>query len=244
MKASDENFMTANIRIGLIGDQSKDVRAHGAIPTALELARHSEEQKCELTWLPTDAPRARERLTAFHGLWCVPGSPYKDMSGALSAIRVARECEIPFLGTCGGFQHALIEFARNVLGISDADHTESNPQTKVPLVNRLSCSLVGARGRIRFLAGSKIASSYGSDEAVESYHCNYGVNPDYVARLATAPLRFAAFDESGQPRGLELIDHPFFVATLFQPELSALTGARHPLIRTFLSSAAARSVRS
>jgi CTP synthase (UTP-ammonia lyase) len=94
----------------------------------------------------------------FDGLWCVPGSPYASMEGALNAIRQARESGLPFLGTCGGFQHALIEVARDLLGLADADHSESNPGGDVLLIDRLSCSLVGARGRLHVVAGSRLAA--------------------------------------------------------------------------------------
>src|SRR3954470_6362915 len=81
-------------------------------------------------WIGTAELRSGElleELAASHGIWIGPGSPYQDMEGALSAIRVARERGIPLLGTCGGFQHIVLEYARNVLGVADAEHEESAP---------------------------------------------------------------------------------------------------------------------
>ncbi|QSQ22071.1 CTP synthase [Pyxidicoccus parkwayensis] len=230
------------VRIGLVGDRSPAVRAHGAIPVALELAGRALSVTPELTWLHTRQldGASTDTLTALAGVWCVPGSPYENMDGALTAIRTAREQGIPFLGTCGGFQHALIEFARNVLGLRDADHAESNPDASMPLVGALSCSLVGMKGKVTLTAGSQAAKAYGRTESTEAYHCNYGLNTRYRHVLDGAPLRITGEDEEGAVRVVELTGHPFFMATLFQPELSASTGQPHPLIQAFLAAAAAR----
>ena len=225
------------MRIGLIGDKSDAVRAHAAIPRALELVRPG--QPVELVWLPTDrlSHASDADLQPHDAFWCVPGSPYASLDGALRAIRFAREHGRPFLGTCGGFQHALIEYARNVLGLTAADHAESSPEAEMPLIAPLSCSLVGVKGTIRFVPGSVLAAAYGIPETVEGYHCSYGLNPQYRPLLESRPLRISAHDDAGDVRAVELAGHPFFVATLFQPELSALSGTPHPLIRAFARAA-------
>src|SRR5216684_9028330 len=122
------------VRIGLIGDFNPDVLAHIAIPEALTLAAREVECSVGEEWLPTALLErdSEKRLAAFDGLWVVPASPYESMEGALLAIRFARERGVPFLGTCGGFQHVLIEYARNALGIKEADHMESNPSAVSP----------------------------------------------------------------------------------------------------------------
>ncbi|HMA33650.1 MAG TPA: hypothetical protein VKY74_04140 [Chloroflexia bacterium] len=230
--------MTA-LQIGLIGDRSPDVRAHRAIPQALDLAQGVTGCAVAVTWLDT-ATLAQDAaaVAAYDGLWCVPGSPYISMAGALAAIRFAREQGRPFLGTCGGFQHALIEYARAVLGLAAADHAESNPAAELPLVAPLACSLVGVEGPIRFVPGSRIAAIYGRLATVEAYHCNYGLNPRYQALLEDGRLQVTGLDEQGAVRVVELADHPFFIATLFQPELSALSGAVHPLITAYVQAVA------
>ena len=83
----------------------------------------------EWEWRATSSilPGAAENLQMYDCIWCVPGSPYESEAGALEAIRVARESGKPFLGTCGGCQHAILEYARNVLGYTDAGHSESHP---------------------------------------------------------------------------------------------------------------------
>ena len=117
------------INIALVGDYNVNVTAHIAIPIALQLAGLA------LAVIVND-----NSLVGFDGIWCVPGSPYRHMDGALIAIGYARQQGIPFLGTCGGCQHALIEFARHVLGIMDADHAEIAPNAGALLITPLSCS--------------------------------------------------------------------------------------------------------
>ncbi|NMO18394.1 hypothetical protein HPC49_25050 [Pyxidicoccus fallax] len=234
------------VRIGLVGDRNPAVRAHAAIPVALELVAPALDVSPEVVWLGTrqlEGASPRETLAPLAGIWCVPGSPYESMDGALAAIRFAREQAIPFLGTCGGFQHALIEFARNVLGLKDADHAESNPDATLPLVGALSCSLVGVRGKVSLAEGSHAARAFGGTHSTESYHCNYGLNARYRHVLDGSALRITGEDEEGAPRVVELAAHPFFLATLFQPELSASTGHPHPLIRAFLDAATIRAAR-
>ena len=230
--------MKARVGIALIGDFQPTVKAHVAIPKALELAANTFAFKVEPVWTPTSAlDNTAEQLENCDGIWCVPNSPYASMDGALRAIRLARESGRPFLGTCGGFQHAVIEYVRNVLGFEHADHAESNPTATMPLVSRLACSL-GARGEIRLDPGSRLAAIYGRTEIAEAYHCNFGLNPDYEALLNNSGLTIAGRDDHGEIRAVELAGHTFFIATLFQPEQSAFSGAAHPLIRAFLQASA------
>ena len=181
------------------------------------------------------------RLEGFDGIWCVPGSPYANTNGVLAAIRVARERAVPFLGTCGGFQHALLEYAGAVWGVPAPAHAELDPSAADPVIAPLTCGLVEQSGTIRFEPGSRLLAIYGSDEAVEGYHCNYGLNPACAGRFATGPLRVAARDLAGDVRAVELDGHPFFVATLYQPERSGLDGRRHPLIAAFVDAVRAHA---
>jgi len=223
-------------RIALIGDYSAQVRAHVAIPKALELAAATVGYEVLPVWVQTASLKNRieQQLSTFDGLWCVPASPYANTEGVLRAIRFARESKKPFLGTCGGFQHAVIEYARNVLGLAEADHAESNPNSAMPLIAPLSCSLVGVSGKIRLKQGSLAAGIYIREQTEEKYHCNFGVNPRFQSLLEQGGLRISGWDENGEARILELEGHPFFMGTLFQPELSAFNGAAHPLITGFV----------
>ena len=228
------------IRIGLVGDYSREVRSHRVISRALELI--AENREFETVWVPTIVLQDADQinLLQYDGLWCVPGTPYKSMKGALRAIEFAREKRIPFLGTCGGFQHAVIEYFRNVLNVADADHAERNPKAEVAVIHPLSCSLVGTTGVIYFEPASHISRIYGSMEATEEFHCSYGFNADYYARLS-GPLRITGWDSNHEARVVELDEHPFYVGTLFQPELSAFHDRWSPVIRAFFQAAMFRN---
>ena len=231
--------MKGTTRIGLVGDYDASVPAHLAIPIALRLAGDEVGVSVEFDWIPTEELVGTSRATEFSGLWCVPGSPYRSMAGALTAIRFARENRRPFLGTCGGFQHAIIEYARNVLGWTDAEHAESSPDAARPVITPLACALVEATDSIHFRSGSRIASYYGREHSAERYQCRYGVNPEFQEALVSGPLRVGARDAAGEIRAVELDDHPFFLATLFQPERAALQQQVPPLVAAFVRSSAA-----
>src|ERR1019366_6267362 len=144
------------------------------------------------------------RVAGFSSLWCVPASPYRSMDGGLLAIRHARESGAPFLGTCGGVQHAVIEYARNVLGWADAEHAETAPDADRAVISLLACSLVETSGVVRFVPGSRIATAYGATEATEGYRCRYGLNAEFRSVLLAGPLRATAEDEAGEVRAVEL----------------------------------------
>lgn len=226
--------------IALVGDRDDEVLAHRAIPQSLEIANRSQDKSVDHTWIHTAELKtpAADVLAPYSGIWCVPASPYENMDGALSAIRYARETGRPFLGTCGGFQHALIEYFRNVLGCDGADNLESNRAAEMPVVAPLQCSLVERTGNIHFTKGSRIEAIYGTQTCHEGYHCSYGFNDAYSGLVADGPLRFSGFDEEGDPRAFELTGHAFYIGTLFQPERSALSGTGHPLISAFVAATA------
>ncbi len=225
------------LQIGLIGDRNDEVVAHRAIPLALALAAEACGTAVEPVWVPTERVGDGAALAEFDGLWCVPASPYRDMDGALTAIRVARERHVPFLGTCGGFQHAIIEYARNVLGWADAEHAETAPQASRQVIVPLLCSLVEVTDALRLVPDTRLARCYGATSIVEGYHCSYGLSPDFRQALEGGPLRIDAYDEAGDVRGVELDGHPFFIATLFQHERGALQGRLPPAVRAFVEAA-------
>jgi len=225
-------------RIALVGDFNSEVTAHRAIPVALRCAAADLGADVRFEWLHTSTlGRASRALAGFDGIWCVPASPYADTEAALSAIRFAREQERAFLGTCGGFQHALLEYARNVLGIATAAHAELDPEVLDPLIAPLSCSLVEAAGTVSLESGSLAARAYGRLEIMEEYHCRYGLSPRFESLLDQGALRVTGRDAAGEARAVELDGHSFFVATLFQPERSALRGKTPPIVRAFVEAA-------
>jgi CTP synthase (UTP-ammonia lyase) len=170
----------------------------------------------------------------YAGIWVAPGSPYKNMENTLWAIQTARQNQIPCLGTCGGFQHMVIEYARNMLGFQDAQHAEYDPYASDLFISRLACSLAGREMPLRFAAGSQIAAIYGTQSAVEQYYCNFGVNPDYIPLLKSQELQVTGADSEGEVRVIELPTHPFFVGTLFVPQVRSTAAAPHPVVTAFL----------
>lgn len=235
-------------RVALVGDYDAAVTAHRAIQRSLELAEASYVW-VHTTSIPSEAAAASDFLSNFDGIWCVPASPYAHTDGALAAIQVAREQRRPFLGSCGGFQHAVIEYARNALGIAAAGHAETDPEAAGPLVvAALACPLVEESEQIRLTPGARIFEAYGGQETItETYRCRFGVNRLYAERLFGGGVLLAtAHDQvSGEVRGAELAGslHPFFVITLFQSERRALAGDGEvpPLVSAFLAAAASAS---
>ncbi|TBU92079.1 CTP synthase C-terminal region-related (seleno)protein [Phytopseudomonas dryadis] len=223
-----------NIRIGLVGEFDDTVLAHRGIALSLQATGKLLGLSVAFEWLPTDRIVGIESVSGFDGIWCVPATPYRSMDGALLAIRYAREARVPFLGTCGGFQHAIIEYARNVLCWVDADHAESSPDSACPVISPLACSLVETTEKVNIFNHSGLAEIYGATEIFEGYRCRYGLNPAFRQALLSGSLRGAADDATGEIRAVELSDHPFFFATLFQPERAVLKGELSPLVRAFV----------
>jgi CTP synthase (UTP-ammonia lyase) len=225
--------------VAIIGDYSEAVTAHRAIPKALQLAREEGGLELDWTWVATrDIKDPFVDLASFAGVWVTPASPYENTAGALGAIRWAREGGLPLLGTCGGFQHAVLEFAMNVADIAGAAHAETDPNAADLVITRLSCSLVEVAGNIHFEKGSLLAKANGSESAVGEYRCNYGPSSAYRPVLEKAGLRFTAWDDAGDIRGAELPSHPFYCGVLFQPERAALKGQLSPLVGAFAKAVA------
>jgi CTP synthase (UTP-ammonia lyase) len=229
--------MTTLVNIAIVGDRDDDIAAHLAIPLALANAASALDVDLVFEWLASDRIGNVAPLALFDAFWVAPGSPYRSLDGALRAIAHARTAGRPFLGTCGGFQHAILEYARNVLQWPDAMHAESDLGVGRPVIAALECSLVEARGSVELAAGSRIARAYASATAPTIYRCRYGLNPEFRAALTSGPLRCTAEDENGDLRAIELDGHPFFVATLWQPERAALEGQRVPLAEALVAAA-------
>ncbi|CAL9333946.1 MULTISPECIES: CTP synthase C-terminal region-related (seleno)protein [Streptomyces] len=235
--------MTHTARVALVGDRSPHVRSHTRIPGLLDALRERDGLDLDAYWIPTEDITDATAVAGFDAMWVVPGSPYRSEAGALTAIRAARTRSIPLLGTCGGFQHVLLEYARNVAGLATAGHAENEPDTTAAdaVVVPLACSLVGHEGTIHLVAGSRAGTLIGAERSLERYHCNFGASPGHVELLRTHGLRFTGIDADGEVRIAELPDHPFFLATLFQPELAGDGTRPHPLVRGFATAAVAHA---
>jgi len=233
---NDEDMTQHTPRIALVGDRSANVRAHARIPVLIESLLNREGIPLDTYWIPS--PQGLDcDLSGFDAIWAVPGSPYESAEGVITAIRTAREQGIPFLGTCGGFQHALLEYARAVCGLTSVANAETVPDAEEFLIVPLECSLKGHEEAVMVVPGTLAATISGPGRRTERYHCDYGLNADYLATLTAGGLRFSGFDDAGQVRIAELPGHPFFVGTLFQPELHGDGTQPHPIIVAFAAAA-------
>ena len=223
--------------IAVLGDRDLAHYTHRELDAALELL----PTDIEARWVATDSPEAGS-IEGFDGIWVVPGTPYRDSSAAFGAIERARRSGMPILGTCGGFQYMLVEFARNVAGITAAAHAELDPQAAAPVVSELSCSLVGEERSVTAVPGTRLAELCGTEPFTGFHWCNYGLDPDYVDRLEAAGLVINAHADDAGVEGVELPGHPFFLATLFQPQVgNAARGELHSVVAALATACGASS---
>lgn len=233
--------MTATLAI--VGDFNAASPSHLATNNAIEHARNAGGLPVAYEWVETTrlGDELNEITHSFDGFWIAPGSPYNNMEGVLEVIRYARANQLPLLGTCGGFQHMVIEYARNVAGIADAQHAEYDPYASRLVVSPLSCSLYGQVLEIRVTeADSRAYRALATDTLTEQYYCNFGLNPEYEQQLHDNGFRIVARDANGEARIMEITDHPFFIGTLFVPQHHSSETNPHPLITAFLKSVVRR----
>ncbi|KUN88677.1 CTP synthase C-terminal region-related (seleno)protein [Streptomyces griseoruber] len=230
-------------KVALVGDRSPHVVSHTRVPRLLDALAARDRLVLDAYWIPSEDAGAEDAVRGFDAVWVLPGSPYRSEAGVLAAIRTARETGIPFLGTCGGFQHALLEFARNVCGLTRVAHAENDPGADDFLIAPLACSLVGHEGVVTIEPGSLAQSVIGSERTVERYFCAYGPSR-HLDTLRAHGLRFSGHDEDGHVRIAELPGHPFFLASLFQPELSGDGSRPHPVVRALARAAVEHAART
>ncbi|MFF0384798.1 hypothetical protein [Streptomyces sp. NPDC004286] len=216
--------------VALVGDRSPHVVSHTRIPRLLKALAERDRLVLDAYWIPSEDAEAEGAVRDFDAVWVLPGSPYRSEAGVLAAVRTAREERIPFLGTCGGFQHTLLEFARNVCGLAGVAHAENDPGAEDLLIEPLSCSLLGHEATVVLEPGSLAESVIGSPRTLERYFCSYGPSR-HLDTLRAHGMRFSGHDTDGQVRVAELPDHPFFLGSLFQPELYGDGSRPHPMIR-------------
>ena len=239
--------VSESVRIGILGDFNPEFRSHHATNDSLQHAARKLKLEVASEWLPTPSlldPGAVATLDSFDGLWASAGSPYKSFDGMLKGIEFARVHDRPFLGTCAGFQYTLIECARNVLGIEDATTAEEDPQAKNIVIYPVACAmpnpdpkapkLSGVDSQIRLRPGSYLAAYYGKETIEEEFFCNYELNPEFEWTAMEAGFPVVARGSKEECRAIESPAHLFFIATLFQPQLSSSAKKPHPLITAFV----------
>ncbi len=253
------------IKIGIVGkyfDTGDFVLsdAYLSVIEAIKFSSYYAEVKPEISWLNAknyekDPARVSE-LQGYDGIIVPGGFGETGIEGKIAAIRFARENKIPYFGLCYGMQLMTVEFARNVLGLSDAHTTEINPETKNPVImilpeqkEKLARKDYGGSMRLGaypcVLADGTIAGeAYGRQDISERHRHRYEVNPEYVEKLTKAGLVFSGKSPDGRlceiaelPRSV----HPFMLGTQFHPELRARPLAPHPLFSAFIKAATERS---
>src|SRR5215217_2730210 len=196
--------------IAVVGDRDTSLLTHRELDAAIARMPTSVQAR----WVATDR-LTPDVLDDADGVWLVPGTPYRNDDAVYALLRDVRERCIPFLGTCGGFQYSLVEFARNVAGIGDAAHEETDPHAPEPVVGKLACSLVGERRIVTPVPGTRLAAYMGTGPSHAFHWCNYGLQEAWVEPLRAAGLVVSARADDAGVEGIELPSHPFFLATLF-----------------------------
>jgi len=218
------------VNIAIVGDENGAYTSHREI----NAVRSMLGEGVDAQWVSTDGARVRD-LDGFDGIWLTPGSPYADDAAAYEAVRWARERDVPFLGTCGGLQYAVIEYFRNVLGLASASHAESDGVDDTNVVRALACSLDGEERLVRPLAGTRFARLVDGEPFVGMHYCNYGPGTDALQRLVEGGMVIEATADDAEAEVIELPTNRFFMLSLFQPQIGALAGKPlHPLLREFV----------
>lgn len=252
---------STKIKIGIVGkyfDSGDFVLsdAYLSVIEALKFSAFVHEVKLELTWInakdfQTD-PKSVSSLKGYDGILVPGGFGESGIEGKINAIRYAREHKIPYFGLCYGMQLMTVEYARNVVGITDAHTTEINPKTKNPVImilpeQREKLAKKDYGGSMRLGAypcelgkGTIARKAYGADTISERHRHRYEVNPDYVERLTKAGLVFSGTSPDGHLMEIAELPksvHPFMLGTQFHPELKARPLTPHPLFNAFIEAA-------
>jgi CTP synthase (UTP-ammonia lyase) len=220
-----------------IGDRDPTQLTHRELDAAFALI--GDDVDCG--WVASDSAAARD-LGRADGIWLLPGSPFRDDEAADAAILHCLRSATPYLGTCAGFQYACVQLASELAGRAGAAHAERDPEAAEPVVEHLACSLYGERRTVTPVAGTRLAAICGT-EPFEGFHwCGFGLAPAAAETLRDAGVTLAARAPDAGIEAIELPDHPFFVATAFQPQVGASASDElHPLIVAFLDAAAAHA---
>lgn len=247
------------VKIGIVGKYfgTGDFTLADSYLSVIEAIKHaawSQHLKPEITWLNAESyeknPESIKELDEFDGIIVPGGFGKRGVEGKIRAIKYVRENNIPFLGLCYGLQLAVIEFARNVCGIKDANTTEINKDTANPVVHTMPEQLVNIRekkmgGSMRLGAykckiskDSRGFKLYGKDIISERHRHRYEVNNEYLPKLIKAGLSVAGINpERKLAEIIELPEHKFFVASQFHPEFKSRPLSPHPLFVGFIKSA-------
>jgi CTP synthase len=247
------------VTIAMVGKYMELLDAYKSLNEALIHAGIHTRTKVNVLYINAEDVEEKgvEILQTANAILVPGGFGSRGLEGKLTAVRYARENKIPYLGICLGMQSAVIEFARNVLGLSDANSTEFDADTANPIiglitewteadgsvVQRTDESDLGGTMRLgaqdcHLVADSKVASIYGSDTIVERHRHRYEFNNNFLEKVQAAGLTISGWSsDDSLVEVVEIADHPWFVACQFHPEFTSNPRDGHPLFTSFITAA-------
>ncbi len=239
------------VRIAVVGKYVALVDSYKSVQEALIHGGIANDVGVDIDWLSSEDFEnggSTDKLSAYHGLLIPGGFGVRGVEGMLDAIRWARESGLPFFGICLGLQAAIIEYSRNVCGLTGAHSTEWSSDTSDPVIclmnSQREVTDLGGTMRLgafvaRLVSGSRAAAIYGTSETSERHRHRYEVNNAYRDPLTEGGMRVSATSPDGDlVEMIELPDHPWFLATQFHPELKSRPTHPHPLFASFIEAAA------
>jgi CTP synthase len=239
------------VKIAVIGKYTELVDSYKSVQEALIHGGIANDVGVDISWLASDMltgrERTRELLGDFHGVLVPGGFGVRGVEGMLEAIRYAREAGVPFFGICLGMQSAIIEFARNVMGLDDSHSSEFAPECDHPVISLMESQqhLTDMGGTMRLGAypcrlgqGTRAAEIYGVPQVSERHRHRYEVSNAYRDRFVEHGLTLSGLSPDGSlVEIVELQTHPWFIGCQFHPELQSRPTRPHPLFASFIRAA-------
>ncbi|CAM1356000.1 CTP synthase [Tenacibaculum ascidiaceicola] len=247
---------TSSVEIGLVG---KYVELHDSYKSITEAFIHAgaaatNKTKVNVRWIHSEEltpENAAKQLEGLNGVLVAPGFGDRGIEGKIAAVQYVRENNIPFLGICLGMQMAVIEFARNVLGLKEANSTEMNPEVAHPVINLMEeqKNVTDKGGTMRLGAwdcqltqDSKVFQAYKEELISERHRHRYEYNNDYKEQLENAGMKTAGVNpKTGLVEIVEIDSHPWFVGVQYHPEYKSTVLNPHPLFVSFIKAALKQS---
>ena len=238
------------IKVGLIGKYIELKDAYKSIVESFIHAGVANECKVELVWIHSekiDNDNVKQQLKGLNAILVAPGFGERGFEGKITAIKYARENNVPFLGICLGMQCAVVEFARNVLGLKGAHSTEMDAKTKHPVIDMMADQkTVKAKGGTMRLGeypcnitkGTKAFSAYGKVKVAERHRHRFEFNNAYLKNFEAAGMTASGINpDTGLVEIVEVKNHPWFVGVQFHPEYKSTVIKPHPLFVRFVKAA-------
>ena len=238
------------VEVALVGKYTELPDAYKSINKSFIHAGAMNHAKVKVHYVPAEQvtdENAAELLGGVSGIFVAPGSGVRGFEGKVAAVRYARENNVPFFGVGLGMQASIIEFARDVLGMQDAQSRELDPQTKSPIIDLMEeqkkATEKGSTMRLggytcSLKAGSKAAKAYGSESVVERHRHRYEFNNAFLSQFEAAGMEATGVNpETGLVEVLELKQHPWFVAVQYNPEYKSTVSTPAPLFVAFVAAA-------